>query len=105
MAEPRGERGVWQLPAAGMKSHFCTEQGIFGPNTTTDIILHILDKVDDGLLSTIYTHTQSLLLSHHPALQGTETQTFLLSSASCFYSLIFPENRGRPKNLKSKGEC
>lgn len=52
------------------------------------------------LSSTAYTHTLGFLLSQPPALQGTETQTFRLSSTGCFYPLIFPEGRGGPEKLR-----
>lgn len=40
------------------------------------------------------------LLKQSPALQGTETQTPLLYSASCFHPLVFPEKRGGPEDLR-----
>lgn len=95
----RWKRGP--MAAAGSwKSYFHTGQGIFSPDTTTDISAQTLDKDDDGVSCTTYTHTS--WVSFTPTFRSARNRDADIPTLQCWLLLHpdFLQKQRRARKMK-----
>lgn len=98
----RWKRGP--MAAAGSwKSYFHTGQGIFSPNTTTDISAQTLDKDDDGVSCTAYTHTLGFLYANLQICKELRRRHPYSPVLAAFTSWFSPEAEEGQKNEGKRG--